>query len=376
MTTDRIFAQPWIAAVLALVLGAAANPAQAQAPNPPRSTQVLPTPIRPVPVQPGPVTPTQPRQQDGALIPLAPQGDLPVEGFTHSDLRCAPNLSGATTAISARLVIAPGTTTSGQVSVDVRVDGVSIGVNRYRVRNGGVNIERRVNLGGANGHHQIVFVLDQAVTNRRVQSQPIEFSHTCVSTAPTRADDPGHLALPNLAFGSLLYAQITHTQPGQTSQPDGQLIEPRVSLGTRWLLDRPVVVRNLQTTTRAVQFPAHPQCPRESEAQVLALVAISLASTRVADPAPYSRVLAGSGEVRVRYVDTRTEPKYADGTPVGASDRVAGTPLPQGFQWIVFVAPLQCTRNGVLEVRLDPDRRLQESNEADNGLRVRYATVR
>ncbi len=364
MTTTRTVA----GLALAMIVSMMAGQALAQSPPLPRSTQGVPSPIQPAQVQPGPATQVRPGGQDERLRPLAPPSTLPVLSFEQWDLRCARSLTSATTQVTAQLGIAPGATTSGQVSVDVRIDGVSTGARNVRVTNGTASVTRRLNLAGASGEHQVEFVLDG-----RVASEPQRFSHSCVRTGQTRADAPGHLTLPNLAFGNLVYAEILPPPP-QPRSSGGGLIEPRVSLGTLRVLADPVIVRDAQSTTGRLQFPSNAQCPDERDAYATAYMAIAISTQRVSDPAAYVQVQAGPFETEVNFVDTMDGPRLANGDPV-TTEGITGTPLPQGYQWIVIKPALPCTRDGVLEVRFDPSNRLRESNEADNVLRLRYSTV-
>jgi hypothetical protein len=147
-----------------------------------------------------------------------------------------------------------------------------------------------------------------------------------------------------------------------------------VSIANITIFNNPIIIRDVQTVTGAIQFPSNSYCPQPQDAYVSALFAIAVHTTRVANPAAYVRVNSGPFISRVSFVDTLDQPRYANGAPIG-TDRMRGTPLPQGYQWIVILPPLACTRDGILEIRLDPENSLRESNEDDNVLRLRYSTV-
>ena len=334
------------------------GPALAQTP-PPRSGQL----IRPVPVPVQPQTQVQPRRPEDGLTPTGPRTNLPVSSFSHSGLRCAADLGSATSQINAQLVITPGLTIGGQVSVDVLVDGVSAGPQSLWVRNGRVGVNRRINLAGSDGEHQVVFVMDG------VRSEPQTFSHACVTGTAIQREAPGQLTLPNLAFGELLYAELVPLRPPSRDQSGG-----RVSFGTINVLGNPVIVRNLRSTTGQLRLPSPGSCPAEADAFANALIAITIDPQRVSDPATLFAASTGVSGM-AQYIDTRDGPRLANGMIPGSSERIQGTPLPQGYQWIVFSTPLACTRNGVLEMSFDGGNSLRETSEADNTLRVRYSTV-
>jgi len=231
-------------------------------------------------------------------------------------------------------------------------------------------VARRVTVAGAQGRHSVAYVV-----NGLARSAAQAFDHSCVSQAPIRAPAPGNLTLPNLAFGDVLYTQLDPTPPPPQPVSGGfTLIEPRVSIGNVTSFGAPIIVRDIQTLTGAIQFPSNSYCPQPQDAYVSTRFAIAVHVTRVANPAAYVRVSSGPFISGASFVDTLDQPRYANGAPIG-TDRQRGTPLPQGYQWIVILPPLACTRDGILEIRLDPENSLRESNEGDNVLRLRYSTV-
>ena len=274
--------------------------------------------------------------------------------------------------MNARLTVQANPVTGNRAGIEILVDGVSAGTESLPIVNGAVEVRCRVALRGAGAEHSIVFVLDN-----QVRSEPLALSHSCVSQTQTRTDhQPGLLTLPNLGFGELMYAVLSPAPPpARSSGSSYGIFEPRVSLGhIRSFMD-PIIVRDLTTTTGRVQFPANDQCPGEIDAYVSASFAIAVRVTRVSNPQAYAGVEAGPFEPSIDYVDTLDGPRWATGEAVGSSDRYRGTPLPQGYQWLVIRTGLACTRDGIMEVRLDPAGALTESNEGDNVLRLRYSTV-
>jgi hypothetical protein len=133
-------------------------------------------------------------------------------------------------------------------------------------------------------------------------------------------------------------------------------------------------VRDIQTLTGVIQLPYGPYCPQEQDAYITAQFAIAVRLSRVADPSDYIAVSWPGMAREARFVDTLDEPRFPTGDAVDDYGR-EGTPLPQGYQWIVVRPFLACTRDGILEIRFDPENTLRESNEGDNVLRLRYSTV-
>ncbi len=354
---------PFAAAFAAIAVCASALAQTPQFPTPQQSP--------PQPQIPAPTVRTQ-----VPLRPLPQQSAVPVAEFSTGDLRCAPNLQSATMLVNALLTVAPNPVTGNRAQVDMLVDGVSLGSETLRIENGAVRVGRRATLAGASGEHQVVYVVDGAA-----RSAPTSFAHQCIRQAPIRAPAPGHLTLPNLAFGDLLYTQLTpstrRTGPSGVARniTEANITEPRVSLGHRWSFGSPIIARDIQTLTGVIQFPSNDICPKPQDAYVTAQFAIAVRITRVANPAEHVSVAAGPFETPAFFVDTMDQPRWATGEALGSDDRLSGTPLPQGYQWIVVSPGLACTRDGVLEIRFDPDNRLRESNEGDNVLRLRYSTV-
>jgi len=332
--------------------------------------QQLPPGPLPSPQQtPLPQTPSQqPQPRFRPDVPLAPvrqQTSLPDADFSASDQRCDAALQGATLQVGARLSVQPNPVRAGRATIDVLINGVPIGAEELRIQNGAVIVSRRVPVSGASGQHEAVFVLEGAV---RSAGQP--FEHNCVSRTQTLAPPPGTLTLPNLAFGNVLYTQLTPAPPPGSREVAGG----RVSLGGISSFRYPIIVRDIRSLTGVIQFPSNDTCPRPQDAYVTAQFAIAVQITRVADPAEYVSVAAGPFETDASFVDTLDQPLWASGAALSHGGN-SGTPLPQGYQWIVFSPGLACTRNGILEIRFDPLNRLRESNEGDNVLRLRYSTV-
>lgn len=331
----------------------------------PWTTQPPPPLVRNLP--PPVITPAQPRpvQPDDNLRPLPTQTDLPVERFEVSQLRCATGLGSASQLMQARLIVQPHPVSGNIVSIDVLVDGVSTGPETLRIVAGGVEITRRIQLEGSGGEHRVVFVL-----NGSVQSEAQVFSYSCITLRPATVPAPGHLVQPNMAFGDLLYAELQPTVTLEVNFGFGS----RVAIRSRELFTRPIIVTDIRSTSGRIQFPSNEYCPVEQDAYVTGYFAIAVDIDRVADPQNYVRITPIVAEPEVNYVDTREQSLWSDGSALD-TERIRGTPLPQGYQWLVIRTGLACTRNGVLEVRLDPDGRLPESYESDNVLRLRYATV-
>lgn len=364
-----------LSALAALSSGASAQPAGQPPP---------PAILRGQPVLPAvPIRPLDPRGDDSQLRPLQTQSTLPVETFSTAGLECSASLDSASIQVDARLTIQPNSATFGQAQIEILVDGVSAGAETLLVVDDAVTVSRRIRLVGAAGEHQVVFVLDGAV-----HSEAQAFSRSCVQQTVTATDvRPGVLTLPNLAFGNVLYAQLAPSArreaPTESPPPasasagvaTAALLERRVTLAPRTSFRDPIIVRDLQTLVGRVQFPSTSYCPGEVDAYVSAMFAVAVRTSRVPDPAPYAQVIAGPFDTPVSYVDTLDAPRWASGEAVGTDTEFVGTPLPQGYQWIVFNAGLECTRDGVLELRFDPGDTLRESREDDNVLRIRYATV-
>lgn len=360
--------------IAASAVASAALAQQAGAPPPPRVLQGRDIPL------PQPQQPLIPRRDDSSLRPVAPQSTLPVTSFNASGLQCLADLSGGTLLIEATLSVDSNPAFGNQASIHVLVDGVSTGVQTLTIADGSVTVSQRVPVTGVEGEHQIVFVLDDVV-----RSEAQSASHACATLRPSAIEvGPGVLALPNLAFGDLLYTQLSYAGAPSSPPPPASsgsaraamaaLLEQRVSLGNRRSFSDPIIVRELQTLAGRIQFPASSACPGEIDAYVSATFAVAVQTTRVADPSPYVQVIAGPFETLVDYIDTIDRPRWATGASID-EERYSGNPLPQGYQWIVFNAGLECTRDGVLEIRFDPGETLSESREDDNVLRIRYATV-
>ena len=353
-----------LALINVLAAGVALVSAEMQPPQvvqpPPRFPQQPTLPTRPV-------QPIRPVDPSNGLTPIRPQSDLPVSGFSAGQLDCGATVGQASMAVQARLAVQANPANGNRARIDILVDGRSVGETELPIRDGAVDVNRRVPVAGASADHTAVFVLNGAV-----QSAPQTFSHACVGSTGIRTDaQPGVLTLPNLGFGDMAYMQVAPLPPPFNYQGG----DARVSLGNVYLFPNPQIVRDLRATTGRVQLRASSICPTESDAYLSVDVALEVQAIRVSDPVAYAQILAGPFESSTRYVDTRDGPLMADGSTPETGDRLVGTPLPQGHQWIVFKAGLACTRDGVLEVRFDPDNRLRETDETDNRIRIRYSTV-
>jgi hypothetical protein len=337
---------------------------------------------RPIPIQ--PQTPGGPHNNDGQLRVLPTQTELRVESFNARFLGCPTDFSRGDYSISARLPVQTDALRRDEAEIQLLVDGVSQATANLRARDGYVTFSHRVSLPGGAGNHEISFLL-----NGSVHSEPIAVRHSCTTLAPLISDhQPRQATLPNLAFGDLLYTQLapiyrrdppsesqSSAASGSASAATAALLEQRVTLAPRTSFRYPIIVRDLPTLAGRVQFPSNSYCPGEVDAYVSALFAVAVHTSRVADPSPYAQVIAGPFDTPVRYVDTIDGPRWVSGEAVGTDIEILGTPLPQGYQWIVFHAGLECTRDGILELRFDPGGALSESREDDNVLRIRYATV-
>lgn len=347
----RVFFAAGLAALLVLSSAAAQT---RQIPNLNQLPQQSPTPQ------------LQPPAQQNPGAPIAPQGTLPVTSFTVSNLRCAAGLGSATQHVTATLAVQGNPASGNRAQIDVLINGVSQGAQTLISRDGAVQISRDINVLGAQGQHQAVFVLDGVV-----QSAPQAFEHACVTQRQTRIDaTPGVLTLPNLAVADLVYAELSVTTSGGDRGSGG-----RVPVGGHGFRN-PTIVRDATTTTGRLDLPSPAFCPTELDAFVTARIAVAIRVTRVTDPLPYVTVTPHA----VGYVVGTRPMLYLDATdreiaPDGFRANSGGIPLPRGYQWISYRTQLPCTRDGLLEIRLDPDNRLRESNEADNVLRLRFATV-
>lgn len=328
-----------------------------------------PFPDRPIPTQ--PQTPSGPRVNDSQLRPLPSQTELRVENFVARNLGCAADLSSADFNISVRLPVQTDALRGDQAEIQILVNGEPQAVLNLTARDGYVIFSRRITAPGSFGETEVVFLL-----NGTVRSLPQSLEHACTALRPSATDhQPGLLTLPNLAFGEVLYAALSPSPAPRPARSVIGLLEPRITLAPVDSFLDPIIVRDITTTTGRIQFPANPYCPDEVDAYVSATFAIAVRVVRVSNPQDYVGVQAGPFEPWVGFVDTIDGPRWATGVAVGADERYRGTPLPQGYQWIVVRTGLACTRDGLMEVRLDPSGALTESNEGDNVLRLRYATV-
>lgn len=331
---------------------------------------VLAALVTPALAQQRPPTPIQPTDP-GRLRPLVPQSTLPIDSFRVSQERCTAALDGGSVLMSARLRIAPGTSTSGLVDLDILVDGVSVYRGPFRVSNGAVTFSRRIPVQGGAGEHEVVFVLDG-----RVRSSPQNFSHACARQTGVRVDPPtSGLVLPNLGFGNTLQAQYA---PAPNSADfarslgvDVPHIAPRDRLPADYRFTNPVILRDPMTAAGVLRFPASPACRAETDPPLWVVFAIGLDNLRVADPEPYVLV-EGLAVANTWVVDALDQPRLFNGR---LADPGRGGSLEAGRAWLVVHAQLACTRDGRIVISLDPHRRMRETNEADNMLRIRYATL-
>ena len=141
--------------------------------------------------------------------PLQRQSTLEVLAFQTGGTRCNAGLAGASLQLSARLPVAGDPARAGYASVDVLIDGVSAGAETLRIVDGHVTVNRRVNVTGASGSHQAVFVLDG-----EVQSSAQTFTHACIASTPAQTA-PG-IAAP---AGPTLTQSRTEHQPGLITRP-------------------------------------------------------------------------------------------------------------------------------------------------------------
>lgn len=273
--------------------------AMAQQPSIPQTTQPQTQLPRQQPVPQGPVTQALPNATDPGR-PLPRQSTLEVLAFQNGGVRCNPQLAGATVAISARLPITYDPVRAGYASIDVLVDGVSVGAESLRVTDGHVLVNRRVNVAGASGSHTLIFVLDGGV-----RSAPQTFSHTCISSTPTQT-----------APGVIAPADPTPTQTRTDHQPG--------------VVTRPVA------TAITVIIPVHDGLRAESEFSVELETTDGLAFTFQTRGAPDNSVMRFGSTIPYRLTGDKIHRvrlhRHADRTRLNSAD--AGDSV--YVEWVVI----------------------------------------
>lgn len=362
-----------IACVLALVSFAAlAQPSFAQIPPGP-----LPTPNT-TPVNPQPNR-TPRRVEPGRPIRL--QSTLPINGFGANSLQCAANLGSATMYVGAWLAVQPNPASANRASIDIELDGRLLGAETLVPYEGEVLVRRQIQLSGANGSHRLRFLLDGAV-----YSEARTFTHECVRPTPLNRGAAPVAVLPNLAFGSLMYAQVA-PRMFEWAPADpvlGALGERRLIYRKEGLSSSARSYTDISNLSGVIPLTAPRMsafCAVEHVAgseRPWAEIAIEIRPSRIANPDQYLGGMNGSyaiapGGFRVQYIDTRDGARYLTGHPADG-DASEGPPLPAGHEWLVVGFPLQCTRDQQMEFSFDPNRSIAESSESDNVFRFRYST--
>jgi|CXWL01.1.fsa_nt_gi hypothetical protein len=331
----------------------------------------LPTPNTAPPENPRPNTVLR-QTQPGR--PAQQQTTLPINGFGANQLRCAQNLASATMQISAWLAVRPNTARAP--TIDVELDGRLLGVETVRPQNGLVIFSRRVDLSGATGTHRLKFILDGAV-----QSEVRTFTHECVRLTQMSPGAAPVAVLPNLAFGSLMYAQVMPRTFEWTASGGGlgesQLVYRRRGLSAvaRSYTD----IANLSGVIPLTSAQLTAFCTgRTGSEQQWAEIAVEIRPNRIGNPDQLLGGMSGTvavapGQWFVRYIDTRGGARFLNAEPAN-DDASEGPPLPAGHEWLVVGFPLQCTRSQQMEFRFDPNGSVTESSESDNVLRFRYST--
>lgn len=353
-------------AVLAMIGmgGAIAQPTPAPQPG------QVPAPARPPTPPPNVVNPGLARQlPQNPLPPAAVQTNLPpgsvlLEPMTVSNFRviqrtCRDDLSGAFIQIEAELAAPPGPadqTGTIAVAIGSRLQAAA----SARASNGVFRVNRQFFVGGgATGETAVQFV-----HNGSLRSPPMTVRYACI--APTSfSREPGRPTLPDIGFaGPVIIDYLVGRE--------GSLLGPTTFLGEARFYYVSGLQNNAVRVNRDVigALPLHrltSLCPDEGEAFVTVSLFAALRMERFANLEPYAPGMFI--HIDARHRDNASTDNGSRGPTAGRSA------LPMGYEWARYNLVLPCTREGRIDIRLDPDNRLMESDETNNRLQFTYDLI-
>lgn len=323
--------------------------------------------------------------------------------FTIGQTSCATATQTVSMPVSAQFAYPLAVGTKTKVDAYIAVDGAATASFNMQVeRNSSgetfLRLERTLSL-PANRSEVLLRLYVDGNPIGAVQTVP--YSCYTAAVTPTAEVPP----LPDLAIGPYAYAIATPTRPATICErrpAEGitwenfwacGLVAPTLSAGSGVLAhtggdepsggpngipgrsaffdaSRPNRLLRLDRTTE--QY-----CPRESDAMVTVGFTIAIKSTDVRNPAAFI------GEGTYQHIYSGAAPEFYPGgyywnftvTQAAPYDR-SYILFPPGYEWIYFSRRLPCTKNGVFTYTIDAAGQLAESNETNNTITFRYATVR
>lgn len=321
----------------------------------------------------------QPQPDTPAVVRPAPPG--PFTEMTVGAPRCDLGANKARLPVSAAFALGPEVRQGAKVALEIAVNGAGTGAFGVPVEiapgaGRSVRFAREVEV-PANRPEALLRLSVNGTTVGAVQTVKVVCITAVTPTIPV-SDSP--LWRPDLQAMPMVIASYRPSRPVRLTRPCA-ICPPtlRVVSGPSWpaLLDTDQVETDLRRPLRLFEATAA-SCTRENEAFVTVLFFVGIRTDGV-HPVPYFQ------HERLRFYefvdDTSPDlrqvpvpPAYIDTRSTTFSVEPGYRPLPVGYEWAVFDRVLPCTRAGTIDFVLDPDNRLQESNEGNNVLRIKFAT--
>jgi hypothetical protein len=308
---------------------------------------------------------------------------LNISDLAYDNLTCGPALNPLTAKVQAIATLSPTQIASlkgANPRVEVFVNGATQGSALYTLdSHGNIRIAHPVRL-PASGPFRVQFAAAGA------RSANLPFAPSCARLVPGTAATPGTITLPDIGVGDMVI--FSHSPPtirrAAWDAPARLLpaLESRVSLGDRSVGLSPLDLIHTDFNApvelyRILRAPGGGPAPCQTESDAQVTIRLWFAVRRASvGLGPY----LNEGRFKDSYLPDEPfavalPPIYID-TRFGSPEPTAGRiKVPEGREFLIFDRVLQCTRNGTLEIHLDPDNRLTESNERNNVLRLRYATT-
>lgn len=300
-----------------------------------------------------------------------------VRSYSARLVKCEANLSDGTVAIKAVLKPARAAIAAGKTRFALKVDDRTVyESNRVLGAQEDLQVNQTISLtAGAAKPHQVQFYLNN------VKFGP-EYSlrYNCVTPKTQAApSEGGRVEWPDLAIEPMLIFQygshVYRSRDNPRRDPCAGII-----LGCHiYLPDQRKGLRDsdliIDDTSRVIplQRIIGRNCPRGADAYVIMRIWVGFRSKGI-DGA----VISGEGiyyQVNHQWFVT-SDPYYLD-TRFGTQTASEGLrSVPVGYEWLIFDRMLPCTQRGNLDITLDPDNVVRESDETNNSLHLFYRTMK
>lgn len=298
------------------------------------------------------------------------QQALSVTRFEVGEAACDLATLSGSVGVSAKIQLSKSQAEffKAYVPIEIIVNNVSIGSFTYAINDqGAVFVGRRVPIKNYTGKNKIQYKIGD------MKSAINNFDHNCLKS--TSIADPSkakQVFLPDLGFGNYVrFVQFTPYVKHKVTV--GYLVRlTPLSDETREAIRKSKTLEVTNFNERVPLFNiSRDICPNVQDAYVSFRIYVEMKHNG-ADPSQYLN-------------EGLFKSEYEEGAPW---DLVPGVGLlttkgihagendfPQNKDFYYFDRTLPCTNDGVLEIRLDPDNKLKESDESNNVLRLRYATA-